>query len=126
MKHSALRHTVVGGFVALALMIGLSGAANAQCKSFPEVAWWKASPTKVTKYVGRKHGGDWSAYILKWERYQQRMEDISARGSAAVVKSHGVKLKDQALVDYIGKIKDRIAVTRCLANTSVQTAAAQR
>jgi len=85
------------------------------CPKFNKVVWWETSHAEVASYVERKHGGDWKAYVEKWDRQFEKMKSLSDRGGAAVFKSKKLKLEGENLVQYVSAIKDRLSVTKCLA-----------
>jgi len=84
------------------------------CPRLPEVAWWDTTPQKIIEYVDQTFQGDWDPYIAKWESYRIRMTQISQSNGAAVVKSRGLRLEGDTLVDHIRDIDQRLKVTRCL------------
>jgi len=103
-------------------VLSLAGPSMAQsaakngCANFPEVAWWgNMTHDRVVRYVSRRHKGDWKKYVKKWEKQLSTMEAIHGRGSTAVIKKRGITLKGPALAEYIEKIEERVAITRCLA-----------
>ncbi len=94
---------------------GAAATAPRQCRPFPKVDWWKfKSHESVTGYVFRKYRGNWRAYIDSWSRRLNKLQDIHGRGSSAVT-STGELLKGPGLAAYIGKMRTRISITRCLA-----------
>jgi len=101
----------------------LSVQTNAVCAKFAKVAWWKISHAKVASYVAKKHGGDWKPYVNKWGKQLEKMQAISKRGGAAVFKSRNLKLEGDVLLQYIDAIKDRLAVTKCLAHRELVNSA---
>ncbi len=104
------------GALVLALVAASAGESKAACAAFPDVSWWgKISHERISRYVKRKHDGNWSPYIAKWERQLAKVKDIYDRDSSIVIKKRGITLKGDALGDYIIKIVERIDVTRCLA-----------
>jgi len=93
----------------------VEAARAAECPPVPDVPWWgKVSHDSLRKYVARKHKGDWSAYIAKWESQKAKLQAIYDRGSAVVVTKDKIKLKGERLSEYIGQVDDRIEMTRCL------------
>ena len=96
-----------------------TGPANADamaraCPRLPDVAWWDTTPQKIVEYVDQTFQGDWDPYIAKWEAYRIRMSQIREINGAAVVKSRGLRLEGDSLVDHIRDIEQRLKVTRCL------------
>jgi hypothetical protein len=109
------RHFIRHIAAAVALVFGVSGAAKAECQAFPKVPWWSnLSHGSVVRYVDERHGGDWAAYIAKWDRQSAKLEDIASRGNVAVIGKNKVRLRDAALDDYIGTVAKRLRVIRCL------------
>ena len=91
-------------------------AANAECPSFPKVALWgNISHDKAARYVAKKHDGDWSPYVKKWQRQLAKVETVRDRGGSIIFKKKGVKLKGDDLSDYAGQLEERLTVIRCLA-----------
>lgn len=84
------------------------------CPRLPEVAWWDTTPQKIVEYVDQTFQGDWDPYIAKWEAYRIRMTQIRDNNGAAVVKSRGLRLEGDTLIDHIRDIDQRLKVTRCL------------
>ncbi len=97
-------------------------AANDGCPEFPKVVWWKTNHTKIISYVSRKHDGDWAPYLLKWNTQLHKMEDLHKRGGTAVFKSKGLRLEGEMLGQYVDAIRDRVAITRCLARREIANA----
>jgi hypothetical protein len=98
-------------------------AAFAECPNFPNVSWWvKVSHDSVKSYVARKYEGDWSPYVKKWERQLSRMTKIRDRGKTAVIKSRKLRLSGDSLSIYVEQIRQRVAVTRCLAQDTTEAA----
>ena len=89
-------------------------AVAAACPRLPDVAWWDTTPQKIVEYVDQTFQGDWDPYIAKWEAYRIRMNQIRDSNGAAVVKSRGLRLEGDTLVDHIRDIDQRLRVTRCL------------
>jgi hypothetical protein len=86
----------------------------AACPRLPEVAWWDTTPQKIVEYVDQAFQGDWDPYIAKWESYRTRMNQIRDHNGTAIVKSRGLRLEGDSLVDHIRDIDQRLKVTRCL------------
>ncbi|NQU58048.1 MAG: hypothetical protein HQ513_12500 [Rhodospirillales bacterium] len=89
---------------------------DGSCSEFTKVVWWETSHEKVASYVVSKHDGDWKAYVEKWSKQLEKMISLSDRGGAAVFKSKNLKLEGEVLLQYIEAVKDRLAVTKCLAH----------
>ena len=105
-----------GGLAAAAAIAGFAGSAGAGCPPFPDVPWWKnLSHEKVVNYVERKHGGEWDSYVAKWDRQLKKVEEVLKNGSVVVIKSKDVRLKGKHLETYVGMLKQRASVNRCLA-----------
>jgi hypothetical protein len=101
--------------------IGLPGSAcaatesaAAACPRLPQVAWWDTTPEKIINYVDTAFHGDWDPYIAKWETYRIKMTQIRDSHGAAIVRSRGLRLEGDSLVDHIRDIDQRIKVTLCL------------
>jgi len=86
------------------------------CPEMPNVSWWgNTSPEKISAYVERKHWGDWSAYIKKWQKHAVALGDVYGRNKSAVIKSRGIVLKGDKLANYIKLINKRVQVVQCYA-----------
>ena len=102
---------------AAVFVFAMSGEAGraANCPPVPDVPWWsKITHDSLRKYVARRHKGDWSAYIAKWEGQKAKLQDIYDRGSTVVVTKDKIKLEGERLGEYIEQVGERIEVTRCL------------
>ena len=107
---------VIGGGI-------MPSAAFAECPNFPAVPWWgKVSHDSVKSYVARKYDGDWLPYVKKWERQLSRITDIRDRGKTAVIKSRKLRLSGDQLSIYVEQIRQRVDVTRCLAQSTTEAA----
>ena len=109
---------VRAGLIALALALAMGDAepALANCDDFPRVSWWRnLNADRITRYVNRKHNGDWDSYIRKWERQLEMLEDVYARDSSVVIRRKGIRLEGEELKDYIEAVRKRVAATRCVA-----------
>lgn len=110
-----MTYRFAGAVFALFLLAG-PAFAQSQCPPFPEVEWWKNLNHETTqRYVVAKYNGDWNSYVAKWQRQLSIIENIYARGKAAVVRSTGTRLSGEALRQYIINIERRLAVIECLA-----------
>ncbi|MDA0305680.1 MAG: hypothetical protein O3B76_05260 [Proteobacteria bacterium] len=95
--------------------------AQTACPSFPQVPWWTGlSHESVAALVEDRFGGDWDLYARAWEGQLKKLRRIRANGSAAVVRNKAqqgkkVTLRGAKLVSYIANVRQRLAVTRCLA-----------
>ena len=100
----------------LAAAFIINGAARAECPTFPTSAsWGNLSHDKAVRYVAKMHDGDWSPYVKKWKRQLASLEKIQANGGTVVFKKKGLRLKGEALDDYVLKVKERVMVNNCLA-----------
>ena len=107
-----------------AVLASVPGAALAKCPSYPDVSWWGAmNHDKAIRYVDRKHGGDWTPYMTKWQRQLTNLEKIQAKGGTIFFKKKGLRLKGEALDDYVLKVKERVSVNACLAGEQLMAAA---
>ena len=116
------RSTVAIACLAAAFLI--NGAARAECPTFPTSAsWGNLSHDKAVRYVAKMHDGDWSPYVKKWKRQLASLEKIQANGGTVVFKKKGLRLKGEALDDYVLKVKERVSVNACLAGEQLMAAA---
>lgn len=110
-------------FAGIFLFSYLSGSAHgASCDPLPEVDWWAKSHSKVIKTVNRKYRGKWDSYITRWKKYRTRMVRLHESGSAAVVKSRGLRLEGKQLEEHIDDIDDRLVVLNCLKEQQLKNA----
>jgi len=101
----------------------MSHAEN-QCQAMPVVQWWDNIDQKqMNDYVDARHGGDWDAYIAKWQAHLEQVRAIYIKGGAVASKKLGVKIKGQQLYDYTQAVETRLAITRCRAALEMATAA---
>lgn len=106
------------GLAALILSLGFGGPASAGCGAFPKIPLWEALTHDFARQqVDEIYDGDWRAYIEKLERYESKLRGIHERGSAAVVtwKNRKIRLKGDAIPNFLKLVERRISVTRCLA-----------
>ncbi len=107
---------VIGGAI-------MPSAAFAACPDFPAVPWWgKVSHDSVKSYVARKYDGDWTPYVKKWERQLSRMTKVRDGGRTAVIKSRNIRLSGDRLSIYVEQIRQRVAITRGLAQEITEAA----
>lgn len=93
-----------------------SAPSDIDCPELPRVRWWEAATHQsLIGYIKLEHGGDWAPYIEKWENQKAVLEDLHRQGSSALIRKEGISIRDDDLKDYIGKIKTRIEVIKCLA-----------
>ena len=104
------------------------------CPEVPEVSWWgDLTHADIINEVSRKHMRKWSAYLAKWERHLNRIQQmrrerkgIKMRKSAVdltkgeirekgAIEEKTVTLGGRDLDRYIVKVKQRITVHHCLA-----------
>ena len=95
---------------------------TSRCAQIPVVPWWgDVSHRAVTSYVNKKHGGDWTPYIDKWENQLTKLKGISAKGRGAVISSKDITLEGPRLDDYIAKVGQRLSAIRCLGGSNHAT-----
>ncbi len=125
MINSAIRISGSIFLVALALQIGAPAArSEQQCPTLPVVRWWNDIDQKnMTAYVDARHGGDWDAYIAKWQDHLVKMRAIYSKGGSVASKKRGVRITGGDLYDYIAAVEQRLTVTRCRANLEMAAAA---
>jgi len=88
---------------------------RSKCDKLPDVEWWRfKTHLDVVRYVNRKHGGDWSAYLSDWRDRYGKLKAILDRNSG-IRTSTGVVLKGETLARYVADTAIRVAVTQCLA-----------
>lgn len=105
---------------------GKTETRKAVCNAFPQVSWWgELTHERVTRYVNRKHNGNWKPYIAKWEKQKSRLTDIYKRNGTVVIRKFNIKLKGQPLADYIQTVSKRISVINCLSIQATKKAGAK-
>ncbi len=103
-----------GAVLASAFLLSATTAHAATCDPLPNVSWWSKSHDGVVRTVEQRYKGAWAGYISRWHKYQTNMETLYRNGEAAVVKSRDIRMEGPVLAEHIGRIKQRIAVLRCL------------
>jgi hypothetical protein len=108
---------------AVAAVIALPVHAEEACEPFPDVSWWgKLTHQRVIRYVDRKHKGNWAAYLRKWERQLDKIEDVQRRDSRIIIRKRGLVVGGKDLDEYVDKVRVRIDVSRCLARRATESA----
>ena len=107
------------------LAIALAGAAKAEeCAPLPDVAWWKnVTHEKMVEFVEKRYGGEWAPYVEKWAAQLEKLREVHDRDGAVVTKDK-IRVEGEPLRQYIEKVEQRLAITRCLASKTVSTARA--
>lgn len=96
------------------------------CKAFPKVPWWQGiNHNSVKRFVAREYKGDWQRHISAWDKQLERLTRIHGRGNVAIVKpenksngekpTQSIRVGGENLATYIGMVRQRIKVIRCLA-----------
>ena len=114
MSKLALIKVAVFASVVLLFNSQMSTVEAATCGPLPKVDWWAKSHSKVIKTVNRKYRGNWDSYVTRWKKYRKRMVRLHEGGSAAVVKSRGLRLEGKQLEKHIEDIDQRLKVLSCL------------
>ncbi len=125
MNNTAVRISLSIFLFALALGISAPASRAATvCPTIPSVKWWDDTDReKMIRYVDARHGGDWDAYIEKWQKHLDRVRAIHTRGGAVISKKLGIRVEGRQLYEYIKAVEQRLAITRCLADQEMETAA---
>ena len=106
----------IGGWMAAAVLFGATGASANTCGDFPAVPWWGGlTAERVADTVRQQHQGNWQDYVKKWEGEAEKLRDMHARGAAAVIRSHDLRLEGDDLLAYVEQVQKRVEVTRCVA-----------
>ena len=115
------RSMIAGLFFAVtAALFPMSGKAQGTCGPFPQVSWWgPSSHAREMRTVERRFGGNWPAYVARWEERLMRLEEIRTRKNTAIVGSRQLRLSGRALDGFIDTVRRRISVTRCLADETL-------
>jgi hypothetical protein len=120
-----VKFRVLGLFLAvfvLSIFFNSVAGASDSCPTFPKVIWWETSHQKIISYVSRKHNGDWAPYLKKWDYQLNKMKNLQEKGGTAVFKSKGLRLQGEMLQQYVEAIKERLSVTKCLAQSEMANA----
>lgn len=119
---SKLSYCGMGIVVAIAVTVmgtPLPGMAETACPPFPKVSFWgKLTHESTRQHVKDNLKGDWGAYLKRLQRHQKTLRKIHKRGSGAVIKRKGrkIKLSGKLLAKYLRYGDERLAVIRCLAS----------
>jgi len=127
MFDTAIRTSAVFLCVAMALTLAApvsQAQAQERCRALPSVQWWNDIDHKrMIAYVEARHGGDWDAYIAKWQGHLSSVQAIYDRDGAVFSKKLGRRLTGRGLGEYIAAVERRLSITRCLANREMARAA---
>lgn len=107
-----------------AFLVPQTAKAQFECRSFPKVTFWGNLTHKTVRlHVADNLSGDWDAYLNQLVRQQKTLTGIYQRGSRAVIRRQGrkIKLSGAPLAKYIKYGKARISVVRCLAELEEAT-----
>ncbi len=105
------------GLLLVVFAIFTAGPASAECAKFPSVPWWSGTThDTVKRYVNIKNGGNWSAYIKKWENQLKFLRKVESKKGTAVVANY--RLRGTSLKQYVEKVAARVSISRCLASQS--------
>ena len=114
-------------FVLSVFFIGFAAPvsqAEQQCPVIPAVQWWDNIDHKsITTYVDARHGGDWDAYMAKWQSHLNQVRAIHAKGGAVASKKLAIRMEGRQLSTYISDVEFRLRVTKCLADAEMAAAA---
>lgn len=88
----------------------------AGCARVPDNAvWGRVDNAAIATHVRKAMDGDWQAYVDKWQTRLDRAKELQSRRSIMIFHSQGLRLRGDALADYISDIEARLNVTKCLA-----------
>ena len=124
---SKLSYCGMGFVVAVAVAVmgnPLPAMAETACPSFPKVSFWgKLTHDSTRQHVKDKLKGDWGAYLERLQRQQTTLRKIHQRGSGAVIKRKGkkIRLAGDQLEKYLKFAQRRISVVQCLAEMEEAT-----
>jgi cytochrome c553 len=102
---------------------------QAVCPDIPKVEWWAGFDHQTAiKFVGSKYDGDWGPYINVWRKQHSVLKNLYQRGKTAIVRGrrtidskvtrYTIRLKDDRLANYIGKVAERVKVLECLSGAA--------
>lgn len=104
---------IFGAFLALS-----ATAVQAACPQIPEnEVWGKVGNDAIARYV-EQQGGDWAAYIAKWESRLERVQTIAKKNSVIVFHNSDLWLRGSDLDRYVRDVQQRLSVTRCMAHNA--------
>jgi cytochrome c553 len=108
-------------FIAFLLMIfsfpAFAGT-DMKCPTAPTTQWRDAlDEADLQKYVRKRHDGNWSSYIAKWERQIDTARDVLSRKKALVIRIDKLRLplRGAELSRYIVGMEQRVETAYCLA-----------
>jgi len=79
----------------------LGAVDTSSCPPMPKVAiWGNLTHQRVINYVERRHAGDWTEYVDKWDRQAKKIRDIFDRGSAIRIGKNKIKIEGKQLAEY--------------------------
>lgn len=103
------------GAVKRAEVSGYDWVLKTKCGPIPDVKWWKfRTHQNIVGNVTNMYKGDWKGYIEIWTVRLVRLQKIFQSGSSTVAPT-GQALKGPVLKTYIGQMRERLSVIRCLA-----------
>jgi cytochrome c553 len=95
-----------------------------ECPIAPTTAWRTAlDEADLQKYVNKRHDGNWSSYIAKWERQIDTARDVLSRKKALIIRIDKIRmpLRGEELVQYIVGMEQRVETAYCLAEKARTT-----
>ena len=88
---------------------------TSSCPPMPKVAiWGNLTHTRVINYVDRRHDGDWTVYLDKWDKQAGKIKEIYDRGSAIRIGKNKIKIEGKQLAEYAAQVRQRANINRCL------------
>lgn len=103
-------------FLTILIVFIMVQPASAGCAKIPDNAvWGRVDNAAIKSYVRQAMKGDWDAYVDKWQTRLERARELQSRRSIMIFHSQGLRLRGDALAEYISDIEARLNVTKCLA-----------
>lgn len=101
------------------IFVFTGSVAHAACPQIPENdVWGKVGNGAIMRYVEQYGGGDWAAYVAKWESRLDRVQAVAYKNSVIVFHNNDLWLRGDDLDRYVRDVQQRLAVTRCMARVA--------
>lgn len=101
------------------IIVFTASIAHATCPQVPENdVWGKVGNDAIMRYVEQHSGGDWAAYVAKWESRLDRVEAVANKNSVIVFHNNDLWLRGDDLDRYVWDVQQRLAVTGCMARVA--------
>ncbi|MBT3700922.1 MAG: c-type cytochrome [Alphaproteobacteria bacterium] len=109
---------LITAFLLMVFSFPAFAATELKCPVAPTTPWRTAlNEADLKKYVNRRHDGNWSSYIAKWERQIDTARDVLGRKKALIIRidKSRLPLRGDELAIYITGMEQRVETAYCLA-----------